>query len=157
MRKMNKLDEIDIKILNELVRDAGQSVPKLSKKIQVNASVTYSRIKRLQKRNTIKRFTVEIDEEQLGWKVTAYVGIDTDAKKREKVFEELLNLDEIREICEVTGRFDLVTKIKARSLDELHKLVSSKIGGIDGVTHTETFIAMKSAKRIPKYTLSMIK
>ncbi len=157
MRKMKKLDEIDIKILNELVRDAGQSVPKLSKKIQVNASVTYSRIKRLQKRNTIKRFTVEVDEEQLGWKVTAYVGIDTDAKKREKVFEELLNLDEIREICEVTGRFDLITKIKARSLDELHKVVSSKIGGIDGVTHTETFIAMKSAKRIPKYTLSMIK
>ena len=156
MRKMNKLDEIDIKILNELVRDAGQSVPKLSKKIQVNASVTYSRIKRLQKRGTIKRFTIEVDEEQLGWKVMAYIGIDTDAKKREKVFEELLKLEEIREICEVTGRFDLIAKIKAKNLDELHKVVSSKIGSIDGVTHTETFIAMKSAKTVPQYSLSTI-
>jgi Lrp/AsnC family transcriptional regulator for asnA, asnC and gidA len=150
---MNKLDEIDIKILNELVNDAGQSVPKLSKKIQVNASVTYSRIKRLLKRGTIKKFTIEVNEEQLGWKVTAYIGLDTDAKKRDKVYEELLKLDEIRDVCEVTGRFDLIAKVKAKSLEELHDVVSNKIGHIDGVDHTETFIAMKSSSKVPNYTL----
>ncbi len=150
---MNKLDEIDIKILNELIRDAGQSVPKLSKKIQVNSSVVYSRIKRLLKRGTIKRFTIDVNEEQLGWRVTAYIGIDTDAKKREQVFNELLKLEEVRDVSEVTGRFDLVIRVKAKNLDELHEIVSSKVGGIDGVQHTETFIAMKTSKRLPEFSL----
>lgn len=44
---MMKIDEIDKKILELLVQDASISVPKLSKKINVNASVCYSRIKRL--------------------------------------------------------------------------------------------------------------
>ncbi len=78
---MNKFDEIDMKILRELVIDAGQSVPKLSKKIQVNPSVTYSRIKRLSKKGLIKNFTVEVNEDLLGWKVLAYVGVNSDAKE----------------------------------------------------------------------------
>ena len=41
---MAKLDEIDTVILQELVKDSGQSIPKLSRKIDVNASVVYSRI-----------------------------------------------------------------------------------------------------------------
>src|SRR3990170_1601917 len=56
---MGKIDDIDMKILSELVKDAGLSVPKLSKKISVNPSVVYSRIKRLLKRGLIKRYTVE--------------------------------------------------------------------------------------------------
>lgn len=148
---MNKFDEIDMKILRELVVDAGQSVPKLSRKIQVNPSVTYSRIKRLVKRGLVKKFTVEVNEDLLGWKVLAYVGVNTDAKKRDAVLQQLLNEDEVREVAEVTGRFDFLVTIKSRSLEELHNSVSSKIGNIEGVQHTETFIAMRTGVKAPAY------
>ena len=37
-------------------------------------------------------------------------------------------MDSIRDIYEVTGRFDFLIKVKAKSLEELHNTVSAKIG-----------------------------
>src|SRR3712207_7005828 len=59
---MRRIDDLDIKILSELAKDASISVPKLSKKINVNSSVVYSRIKRLVKGGLIKKFTIIIND-----------------------------------------------------------------------------------------------
>ena len=79
-----------MKILTELTRDASISVPHLSKKLDVNASVLYSRIKRLSKRDLIKKFTVIINEGMLGIRVRAIVGINRDPKQKERIHAELL-------------------------------------------------------------------
>ncbi|MBI2184870.1 MAG: Lrp/AsnC family transcriptional regulator [Thaumarchaeota archaeon] len=150
---MGKIDDTDMKILTELVRDAGLSVPKLSKKINVNASVVYSRIKRLAKRGLIRRFTVEVDEELLGYSVAALIGINIDAKNREKILDELKSLTNIRQIVEVTGRFDIILDARAKSLDDLHEVVSSKIARIVGILHTETFIEMQRSFIEPQFAL----
>ena len=44
---MAKVDDLDLQILSELANDASISIPKLSKKIDVNSSVVYSRIRDL--------------------------------------------------------------------------------------------------------------
>jgi Lrp/AsnC family transcriptional regulator, regulator for asnA, asnC and gidA len=139
---MAKIDEIDMRILSELERDANISVPKLSKKINVNPSVVYSRIKRLAKRQLIKRFTIEVNDEALGFTVSALIGLNIDSKVREQILESILHTEGIRDVYEVTGHFDLIIKVKARSLDELHETVSAKLGKLSGVLHTETFIVM---------------
>ncbi len=51
----------------------------------------------------------------------------------------------------MTGRFDFLVTIKSRSLEELHNVVSSKMGNITGVQHTETFIAMRTGVKPPSY------
>ncbi len=150
-----KLDEIDLKILNELSNDANQSIPKLSKKIGVNTSVVYSRIKRLVRRGVIRRFTVEIDESQLGYTVSAYVGVNVDSKKRESVRSGLLGIPEVREVAEVTGRFDFIVFLRARGLEELHNVVSQGIGMLDGVEHTETFISMRQESKRPELKIQV--
>ncbi|MDW0167738.1 MAG: AsnC family protein, partial [Nitrososphaeraceae archaeon] len=38
---MDRIDDLDLKILSELSNDASISVPKLSKKVNINASVVY--------------------------------------------------------------------------------------------------------------------
>ena len=85
-----------MKILTELTRDASISVPRLSKKLNVNASVLYSRIKRLSKRDLIQKFTVIINEGMLGISVRAIVGINRDPKQKERIHAELLKIPEIR-------------------------------------------------------------
>ena len=140
---MTKIDAIDLKILAELQKDANISVPKLSKKINVNPSVVYSRIKRLTKRELIKRFTIEVNDEVLGYNVSAIIGLNIDSKVREQILEEMLRMEGIRDVYEVTGRFDLLVRVKAKSLEDLHSTVSAKMGKINGVNHTETFIEMR--------------
>lgn len=153
MKRMGKLDELDMKILTELVKDSSISIPKLSKKLNSNPSVTYSRVKRLLNRNVIKRFTIEVNEELLGYNVAAIIGINIDPKKRDEVVKGLLSLPEVREVSEVTGRFDIIAKVKTKSLDALREFVSEKIGRIPGLIKSETFLEMKRTTSSHDYTL----
>jgi len=148
---MAKIDDLDLTILSELSEDAAISVPKLSKKIEVNSSVVYSRIKRLIKRKLIERFTIVVNDAELGFGVKALTGINMDSKKRDNVINELFKIDGVREIAEVTGRFDILVTMYARSLDDMHKIVSDKIGRIDGVLSSESFIEMKTRNKSMPY------
>jgi len=148
---MAKVDDLDLMILSELSNDASISVPKLSKKIKVNPSVVYSRIKRLIKRKLIERFTIVVNDLELGYAVKSLTGINMDSKKRDTIIEELFDIEGVREIAEVTGRFDILVTMYAKSLDEMHRLVSEKIGRIDGVVSSESFIEMKTREKSMPY------
>ena len=148
---MSKVDELDLQILSELSNDASISVPRLSKKINVNSSVVYSRIKRLVKRKLIERFTVVVNNAELGYSVKALTGINMDTKKRDHVIKELFKIDGVREVAEVTGRFDILVTMYSKSLDQMHKLVSEKIGRIEGIQSSESFIEMKSQNKAMPY------
>ena len=145
-----KPDNIDLKILSELSNNSSISVPHLSKKINVNSSVVYSRIKRLIKRKLIERFTIEINNKELGYTVKSLTGINMDSKKRDNIIEELFKIREVREISEVTGRFDILVTMYARNLENMHQLVSEQIGKIQGIVGSESFIEMKTqTKQMP--------
>src|SRR6185503_11764674 len=155
--QMGRIDDLDVKILSELAKDASISVPRLSKKINVNSSVVYSRIKRLVKRGLIRKFTIVINDEALGFSVKALTGINMDSKLRDNVLNELFKIPEVREVAEVTGRFDVLVTMTARSLDEMHQLISEKLGRIEGVQKTETFIEMRKTTRELVYPTSIAK
>ncbi|MDV3293604.1 MAG: Lrp/AsnC family transcriptional regulator [Nitrososphaerales archaeon] len=144
---MSKLDEVDMKILSALYADASISVPQLSKQLGVNLSVTYSRIKRLQKRGIIEKFTILVSEDKLGLTASAMAGINIDPKLREAVISEIEKLDSIRLIREITGRFDLWINLRGQTLDELHKTVYDTIGKLPGVIAVEIF--MEVSRKIP--------
>jgi len=146
-----KVDDLDLTILSELSADASISVPKLSEKIKVNPSVVYSRIKRLVKNKLIERFTIVVNDQELGYQVKALAGINMDSKKRNNVIDELFKINGVREIAEVTGRFDVLVTLYSRSLDEMHKIVSDKIGKIDGIISSESFIEMKTRQKAMPY------
>ncbi|MEE9535226.1 MAG: Lrp/AsnC family transcriptional regulator [Nitrosopumilaceae archaeon] len=148
---MAKIDDLDLTILSELSEDAAISVPKLSKKIKVNPSVVYSRIKRLIKRKLIERFTIVVNDHELGYGVKALTGINMDSKQRDNVIDELFKISGVREIAEVTGRFDILVTMYAKSLDEMHQIISDKIGRIDGVLSSESFIEMKTRTKSMPY------
>ena len=95
---MDKIDDLDLKILNELLNDASISIPRLSKKININSSVVYSRIKRLIRKGLIKKFTIIVNDQALGLGVKALTGINMDSKLRENVLNELFKIPEVIEV-----------------------------------------------------------
>ena len=117
----------------------------------MNSSVVYSRIKRLVKRKLIERFTIDVNDAELGYEVKALTGINIDTKQRDNVIEQLFNIDGVREVAEVTGRFDILVTMYSRSLDQMHKMVSEKIGRVEGIQSSESFIEMKSRTKAMPY------
>ena len=151
---MAKVDDLDLKLLSELKQDGSISIPLLAKKLNINASVLYSRIKRLIKKKMITKFTIDIDETQLGFGVKAYVGINRDPKLKTEIHENLLKISEIDRIIEVTGRFDLMVGALSEDLEQLHTIVVDKIGKIDGILNTETFVELERTEKSPIYLSS---
>ncbi len=142
-----------MKLLYELTKDGSISVPTLSKRLGINASVLYSRIKRLQKKKLIKKFTVEIDDSLLGIGVKATVGINRDPKLKDAIHKKFMEIPEVVSISEITGRFDIMIKVYAKSLDSLHSVVIEKIGKIDGIQNTETFVELQRTNKDPAYLI----
>ena len=140
-----------MKLLFELSKDGNISVPTLSKKLGVNASVLYSRIKRLVRKKLIKKFTIEINDSLLGIGVKASVGINRDPKFKIQIHKELLEIAEVVSIIEVTGRFDIMIRVYAKDLEDLHTVVIEKIGKIDGIQNTETFVELQKTDKEPAY------
>ena len=146
-----------MKLLFELSKDGNISVPALSKKLGISASVLYSRIKRLVKKKLIKKFTIEIDDSLLGIGVKASVGINRDPKFKIEIHKELLEIAEVVSIIEVTGRFDIMIEVYGMDLEDLHTIVIEKIGKIEGVQNTETFVELQKTDKDPTFLLKIHK
>jgi len=148
-----KVDKTDQKILSELSKDSSISIPKLAEKINVNSSVVYSRIKRLMKKKLIERFTIEINNKELGDGGKSLTGINMDSKQRDNIIQELLKIPGVREVAEVTGRFDILVTMYAENFNEMYRIVSDNIGKIDGIIGSESFIEMKTRTKQMPYML----
>ena len=149
---MHKFDELDMKIITELTKDGSISVPNLSKKLGINTSVLYSRIKRLIKKKLIKKFTIDVDESLIGIGVRATMGINRDPKLKDQIHKALIKTQEIVMISEVTGRFDILITVRAKNLEDLHTIAIEKIGKIEGIQNTETFVELQRTDKDHVYT-----
>ena len=90
----------------------------------------------------IEKFTVTIDDRKLGYDVKSLIGVNMNSKMHESVATSLLQIDGVRKISEVTGRFDVLITAYAKTLAEMHDVISEKIGKVDGVLSSESFIEM---------------
>lgn len=148
---MAVLDGTDRQLLYELHRNGAVSIPILSKKMGISSSVLYSRIKRLLRRNIIQRYTIKIDESQLGMGIRAHVGINRDPKMKEQVHKDLLARPEVISVTEVTGRFDIIITLCVGDLETLHSTVINGLGKINGIIDTETFVELGRIDKDPEY------
>ncbi|MGI0073721.1 MAG: Lrp/AsnC ligand binding domain-containing protein [Nitrosotalea sp.] len=78
-------------------------------------------------------------------------GLNIDPKLRDDIIESLLGISEVIQVSEVTGRFDILISTRARSLKEFHSLMLEKIGTINGVKRSESFVEMKRTTKQTPY------
>jgi DNA-binding Lrp family transcriptional regulator len=85
----------------------------------------------------------------------ASVNLFVDPSQKEQVIEALAKLENIEEIYDVKGEFDIVSIVSASSVEEFRNLLQEKINKIKGVKSTITSVVLKAHKH-PKAALSNI-
>jgi DNA-binding Lrp family transcriptional regulator len=70
--------------------------------------------------------------------VDAYILIQTEVGKPGQVAEEVARLKGVVSAEGVTGPYDVVVRAQARTLDDLGRLVLTRIQDVEGVTRTIT-------------------
>jgi Lrp/AsnC family transcriptional regulator for asnA, asnC and gidA len=140
-----ELDSIDKEILETLQDDARTALRKIAEKTSVSEATIFARVKKLQEKGVIKRFTALTSPEMLGKSLTAFVLINTNPKSLGNVLASLQGMEDIYEAYDITGPFYAIAKIRASNREELAKMID-QIGLIDGVTSTETAIVLRCIK-----------
>jgi Lrp/AsnC family transcriptional regulator for asnA, asnC and gidA len=105
------------------------------------------------KKKLIKKFTIDIDDSLLGIGVKASVGINRDPKYKDTIHKKFMETTEVVSISEVTGRFDIIIDVYAKNLEALHAVVIEKIGKIEGIQNTETFVELQKTDKDPVYLI----
>jgi len=70
--------------------------------------------------------------------VQAYVLIQSEVGKAAMVAETISRISGVTMAEDVTGPYDVIARVEARSVDELGKLVIAKIQDVPGITRTLT-------------------
>ena len=133
-------DKIDEKIINFLKEDSRESFVDIGKKLKLSESAVRRRVKNLVDNKTIKRFTVEIGEENA---TSAIVLISVDsATDTAKVSEKLAKLEGVKTVYEITGQYDITTIISATNISEINNSIDA-LRKIPGVIDTNTVIILR--------------
>ncbi|MBI4813628.1 Lrp/AsnC family transcriptional regulator [Methanobacterium sp.] len=139
------MDEIDSEIIRSLVKNSRITLSQMSKEINVPDATISNRLKKLEE-TVIKQYTLILDTDATGLKVTAIIIIQTESEKHENVEMELSKLEEVSEVYSVSGEYDILIKVWAHSIEELNKIVTSKIRQVDGVEDLTEMIVMERVK-----------
>jgi len=142
---MFNLDEIDRKLLTELLKNSKRSYRELARAINVSAATVISHVQRLESAGVIKNYTVTIDFERLGYDLTVITEIIVSRGKLLETQEEIGKLPYVCGVYDVTGEIDsiVIAKFKnRRALSEFPKALLS----MEYVERTNTHIVLNTVK-----------
>jgi Lrp/AsnC family transcriptional regulator, regulator for asnA, asnC and gidA len=136
------LDPLDLAIARALERDARISVQELSRQVGTSRTTVSERLNRLVEQGFVRGFHARLDYPRLGYPLTAFVAIQAQQPMALEVIAALKQLAEVEEIHAVTGRFDLLVKVRARSTEHLQLILINKIQTIPNIGRGETMLSL---------------
>lgn len=140
-----EFDEIDTKIIKNLLVDARLSARQLAHKIGLSTVTVLSRIKKLEQKKIITGYTARLDHQILGYDLTAIIEVKTTKGKMLEIESKIAENENVCAVYDVTGPSDVLVISKFKNRDELSKFVKS-LSAISNVENTETHIVLNSIK-----------
>ena len=138
------MDEIDEKILKNLMVDARVSARQLALKLGMSTVTILSRIKKLEKEKIIKGYTALIDHEKLGYDLTAIIEVVAN-KNIVDIEEKLSKIDNVCAVYDITGNTDTVIIAKFKERSKLSEFVKS-LSAMTNVDNTITHVVLNTTK-----------
>lgn len=140
------LDGIDSRILGCLMENARVSAKAIGETIHLSTSAVIERIRRMEARGLIKRYTVIVDSALAGCDITAFMSVSLDSPRHNDEFRKRVRAcPDITECYYMTGDYDYLLKIitrDSRALEAALKHVKSS----QGVSRTRTLVVLDEVK-----------
>lgn len=147
------MDAIDYQIIEFLVEDGRMPYAQIANQIGVSTGTVHQRVKRLKERGYIDSFTVDLNWEALGYPVDAFISIgDTGSRGLAELSERLRTIPFVRSSAAVTGEFDLLLHIKARSSSHLGEILDEIRRIAPGPSRTVVTLSTYIDGQIPPLT-----
>jgi DNA-binding Lrp family transcriptional regulator len=129
------------KLLSVLKKDVRASISDIARTLNISRSTVQVRIEKLERIGVIKGYTLELGESYYNNFVSAHVSIATEQQKALQVRSELLKTQYVTQVHSISGEYDLIAVIKAKTLEKLDAMLSD-IATVDGVLRTNSSVIL---------------
>ena len=143
---MEKIDNLDKKILSILSKNARIPFKDVAAECNVSRAAIHQRVQHLIEAGVITGSGFDVNPKSLGYSTCTYVGITLEKGSMYKdVVEELQHIPEVVECHFTTGPYTMMVKLYARDNEQLMELLNGCLQGIHGVMSTETLISLEQS------------
>jgi Lrp/AsnC family leucine-responsive transcriptional regulator len=119
----NLLDEINLRLLEELQTDGRIGFAELGRRVGMSAPAVAERVGRLERAGVIRGYRAELDPTALGFPVSAIVRIRPSPGQLQRVREVAANSPEVAECYRITGDDCYLMRLHLRSIDDLEEIL----------------------------------
>ncbi len=137
------LTDRDQKLIALLKIRAREPVASLARKLGVSRSTIQDRLKRLEATGVILGYDVRLSDAARTEGLQAIVTIEVEPKRSNDVSHALRRLADIEMLHAVSGKYDFVAMVRAKSAEAMDRLLD-KIGQTAGVKKTESAIILST-------------
>lgn len=140
---MEKVDELDVKILSMITRNARLPFKEVADACGVSRAAVHQRVQKMFENGVITGSGYQVNPKMLGYQLCVYVGLTLEKGSMYKsVSAELEKIPEIVEAQFTLGAYSMLIKLYAKDDQHLMELLNSKIQEIPGVANTETLTSL---------------
>jgi Lrp/AsnC family transcriptional regulator, regulator for asnA, asnC and gidA len=144
MSTKHQLDEIDLKILDIITKNARMPFKDVAAECGVSRAAVHQRVNRMVEMQVIIGSGYYIDPKKVDYHTCTYIGIFLEKGGiYEEVAQRLQKIPEVVECHYTTGQYAIFAKVYARNNEHLKEILNENIQKISGVSSTETFISLE--------------
>jgi len=144
------LDATDRLILRALSEDATQPASAIGRTLGLSQPATWRRIKRLQDSGVIQGQRLDLDQEQLGFGVTVFLGVKLATKGRVSLedFERAVcAIPEVQTVEHILGLYDYRLRVVARDIADFERVLRRRVMMLPGVGDVEANVLLSEERR----------
>lgn len=144
MSVKHQLDEIDLKILDVISKNARMPFKDVAAECGISRAAVHQRVNRMIEMEVIVGSGYHIDPKKVDYHTCTFIGIFLEkGGLYEKAAEALRAIPEVVECHYTTGQYAIFAKVYARTNEHLKGILSDRIQKIPGVSSTETLISLE--------------
>ncbi len=143
--KKETLDEIDEEIIKILQENAKTSYREIKDKLNISIGTIHNRISKLEENKIIEGYTLKLNNEKLGYKLTFLIRVNIDGKHTQEILDEISTKPEVCSVFHTTGEQSAALICRFKEAQDVHNFIR-ELNEKEFITKTNSNMVLKEYK-----------
>jgi DNA-binding Lrp family transcriptional regulator len=147
-------ENLDAKLVNELLGDGRASLRSLGEDLDVSVTTVSNHLSDLEDEGVIRGYTPIVDYDAVGYDVTAVIQLKVEGSALPDITERLQDHDQMTSVYEVTGDYDVVAIGKFKDTDGMNAQIKELLTDPD-IKESNTSVVLNTVNENEQFTLDV--